>query len=551
MKKLLIIIPAVLSLSQGGLAQWNANPAINNAIAVTPYDQQDVKIATDSKGGAIITWLDYRADATMAAGDIYAQRIDKDGVIKWSLNGVAICTHAADQVGPVIQEDGLGGAVIAWEDMRNGTKDIYAQHIDSSGNVLWAADGVSVVTKMGIQVNPRLCSDGGNGALAVWEDDSTGLGDENIFAQHITTGGGLTWGTSGVAVCKLSTPQINPRLVVDGAGGALICWQDKRNGSDYDIYVQKVNASGISQWTASGVALCLLAGTQSNPKMVSDFAGGAIIAWQDKRTGIDLDIYAQYVNSAGSPQWTSGGKLISNATGSQSAIDMTADASIGGAILTWKDSRNGNFDVYGQKISLAGAVQWTGNGIAIVNSANDQMNPNIVPDGAGGGIVTWQDSLTGNYDIRAQRLSSSGALLWAAGGVSIGTAAFNQTSPKNVGDGSGGSIYAFQDKRSGDFDVYAFKTDANGVPVSVKEMQDKPGLLVYPNPAKEAVTISAPSFTEGFVISVYDAMGRKLAEESVPGGSSYTARQKFAGGVYWFRLSHKEKSVSGKFIIEN
>lgn len=547
MKKLL---PALL-ITASVQAQWNANPSVNNPIGLGAYDQQDAKIATDSKGGAIIAWLDYRADATMLAGDIYAQRIDKDGMVKWTLNGLGICTDAADQVSPLVQEDGSGGAIIAWEDSRSGNKDIYAQRVDSMGNLLWTANGVAIAAKAGNQTNPRLASDGNGGALIIWEDDSAMISDYNLFIQHVSSTGTLAWGSSGYAVCKQSFSQINPRIVSDGAGGAVICWQDKRNGSDYDIYAQRINASGVPQWTANGVALCLLAGTQSNPKMVSDLFGGAIIAWQDKRTGIDLDVYAQYVNSSGIPQWITGGKLVCNASGSQSAIDMTTDAAISGAIITWKDSRNAHFDVYGQKVDFAGNMQWTANGVAIANAANDQINPNVIPDGAGGAIVVWQDSLAGNYDIRAQRLGTTGALLWTAGGVNVGTAALNQTGPKNVGDGSGGSIYTFQDKRSGDFDIYAFKTDANGVAVGLNELASG-GKTAYafPVPSAGAVTIALPGQAGGFALSVYDAVGRKLIGASVK-SDRYVINQKLEAGVYYYRVTSPGKDYSGKFIIEN
>jgi len=55
----------------------------------------------------------------------------------WEENGNEICGASDDQRSPKIISDGAGGAIIAWEDHRSGTSDIYAQHIDSSGAVLW------------------------------------------------------------------------------------------------------------------------------------------------------------------------------------------------------------------------------------------------------------------------------------------------------------------------------------------------------------------------------------------------------------------------------
>jgi hypothetical protein len=58
---------------------------------------------------------------------------------------------------------------------------------------------------------------------------------------------------------------------------------------------------------------------------------------------------------------------------------------------------------------------------------------------------------------------------WAANGVSVGIAAGNQTSPKNVSDGWGGSIYAWQDKRGSNFDIYAHHLFTDGSPVGMDE----------------------------------------------------------------------------------
>src|SRR4029078_8529916 len=115
--------------------------------------------------------------------------------------------------------------------------------------------------------------------------------------------------------------------------------------NDYDIYSQRINASGVAQWTAQGVAVCSFAGTQNNPKVKPDGSSGAIIAWVDKR-GAAHDVYAQRLNASGAPQWTANGMVICNAAGSQSALAVTASG-ISGAIISWKDQRSGTYeDIY-------------------------------------------------------------------------------------------------------------------------------------------------------------------------------------------------------------
>jgi hypothetical protein len=148
--------------------------------------------------------------------------------------------------------------------------------------------------------------------------------------------------------------------VSDGSGGAIIAWEDRRGGSYSDIYAQRINASGGAQWTANGVAICTAANTQQSTQMISDGYEGAIITWQDYRSGITADIYSQRVNSSGVIQWTVDGVAICAAANTQQAIQIASDGS-GGAIITWDDYRSGStHEIYAQRVHSDGNVYITG-----------------------------------------------------------------------------------------------------------------------------------------------------------------------------------------------
>lgn len=487
-------------------AQWANSSSVNNAISVSTNDQQDIKMASDGNGGAIIVWADFRNDPNKALADIYAQRIDKDGYVKWTANGVAVCNHVSDQTAPVIIEDGVGGAIISWQDFRNGNRDIYAQRIDSLGNTVWASNGVSVVTKNFHQRSPRLDSDGANGAIIAWEDSINGNWD--IYAQRINSLGNIQWGSGGIAICLAANSQINPRICANTNGGAIITWQDKRNSADYDIYTQIINSNGAVQLAANGIVVCNSANTQSNPKIQGDHAGGAYIAWQDKRNG-HYDVYVQKISVSGAVVWSANGIAVCSASGSQSAIDITSESISDGIIVCWKDGRATNTNVYCQKIDGAGVNQWTANGILLSNSSREQLNPNIVGDSNNGAIIAWQDSVNGSWDVYAQRVNSNGTIAWTSGGVAVGNATGNQIDPKNISDGNGGAIFGFQDKRSGNYDVYAHKLEGNGF-ASAQNNLVNVEVLVYPNPNNGTFTIQLPDSRTKFSYRLVDISGRTV-----------------------------------------
>jgi hypothetical protein len=397
------LLAAVLATTpRPAAAAWPHDPTANLPLCTVTGDQFKPTVISDGAGGAIVTWYDYRGGAT---ADIYAQRISAAGAVEWTANGVALCTAAGEQAYPKIVPDGAGGAIVTWHDFRGSGADIYAQRISAAGAVLWTANGV--------------------------------------------------------ALCAATGEQSYPTIASDGAGGAVVTWFDYRSGTSYDIYVQRISAAGAVQWLANGVALCTATGSQQSPTIISDGAGGAIVNWMDHRSGTDFDIYTQQISAAGAVQWLANGVALCTAAGEQQYPTTIPDGA-GGAIVTWMDARSGNYDIYAQRISASGAVQWPANGAALCTAADDQQFPTIIPDGTGGAIVAWPDYRNGNADIYVQRISSIGVVQWTADGVALCTATGTQATPTIASDNAGGAVVTWYDQRSGNYDIYAQRADRWG-----------------------------------------------------------------------------------------
>lgn len=397
--------------SNGGV-KWTPNGV---ALCTASNFQLNPQICSDGTGGAIITWDDQR---DISNTNIYAQRVSSSGVVSWTVNGELICSAINVQNNPQITDDGMGGAIIVWTDARSGTNiDIYTQRIDSNGAVLWTPNGVVLCNASFNQENPQICSDGAGGAIIMWEDYRNGS-NYDIYAQCIDSNGVLKWMNNGTSICSANDNQRSPKITSDGEEGAIITWYDYRSGSDYDIFAQRINSNGTVRWTVNGEVLCTAVDTQNYPQICSDGAGGAIITWNDYRSGSNWDIYAQRIDSEGDPQWTLNGEEICIVSNNQDSPFICSDGT-GGAIIVWQDFRNGiNTDIYAQRIDINGAVKWTPNGLAVCNVINNQGNPQVCSDGAGGGIFIWDDYRTGsNYDIFGQHIEdieiiTNGDTLW-------------------------------------------------------------------------------------------------------------------------------------------
>jgi hypothetical protein len=364
----------LISLVSDVGAQWGHDGTVVSSFTGA---QTRTRIVSDGEGGAIIVWEDLRNGDS----DIYTQRMDMWGRSLWLAHGVAICTASGAQQYPEVVPDGTGGAIIVWDDGRNGDKDIYSQRVDASGAVLWVADGESLCTAADDQSGPEMATDGAGGAIVTWEDNRSG--DYDIYAQRVASSGSVDWIPNGRAICTATGGQYSPQIVSDGAGGAIVTWEDGRTG-DYDIYAQRVSSQSSTMWTGDGEPLCTVTGWQGNSSIIPDGSHGAIVAWQDERAGVgDWIVYIQRVDDSGVVQWTSDGKSISSAAGHQITPLMISDDA-GGAIITWRNVQSGARDVYVQRVSVSGGAVWATEGVPLCEAQDDQDWCSIASDGVGG-----------------------------------------------------------------------------------------------------------------------------------------------------------------------
>ncbi len=462
---------------------------------------------------------------------------------------------------PAIVSDGSGGAIIAWQDKRSGSYDIYAQRVNGSGALQWSPPtGVSVCTAVFDQVNIAMVSDGDGGALLAWEDyrSNAGPGLADIYTQKINATGIPQWTANGIGVCTQAAAQHGPRIISDGNGGAFITWYDQRAGN-YDIYAQRVTAIGGLVGIADGVAVCTAASDQTNPDMCSDGAGGAIIVWQDSRSTTDIDIWVQRMSPAVAIRWPVNGVVMNNNVAYDQINPKIVSDGIGGGMMTWEDFRTGvQSDIYAQRVDSTGVVAtgWNVNGVAVCVSAFNQSNPQIISDSSHGAIITWidkRDSATnGNtYDLYASRITGSFALPWNANGVPICTADSTRIDPTAVCDGSGGAVIAWQDKRSGNFDIYASRVLQSGSTTAVRVAAIAPAEFTlsqnYPNPFNPSTVISYHLAVNSQVtLKVYDILGKEVAtlvnghQEAGSYSVAFNASKgalNLSSGVYFYRLS--------------
>jgi len=335
--------------------------------------------------------------------------------------------------------------------------------VHGSGRADWnpepSAGGLAVNTGLGDQTYPAMVSNGYGGAFMSWVDE--GAGGE-VVVQQIHRNGYSIW-TAGGVVVTTGAYATQSAVVPDGTGGLVVIWLDHRGTGGTVIYGQRVNAAGVPQWGAGGVALSN-AGTTINQIIryrlgaIPDGGGGAIMCWQQNtinRFGVEGPTFvrAQRVDGNGVPLWGTAGIAFSTFTEGQEYPSLCSDAA-GGVIVTWNEYRSGSLAVYAQRANSAGVVQWTANGVF---QASNMWDPVITPDGSGGAIIAFQSVA---FDIWARRINSSGGTVWFTTLVCDATGP--QSDPVVVGDGAGDVVIAWIDYRFAPGGVFCQRFNASG-----------------------------------------------------------------------------------------
>jgi hypothetical protein len=416
-------------------------------------------------------------------------RLLPDGTIApgWPAGGLLLSTVMGSQEPATIISDGSGGALVFWDDARNvppaGNGDVYGQRVLADGSIApgWISGGTAICMAPGTQslgsassaVEPPLAlPDGSGGAIVVWDDHRDDPSNDffpDIYAQHITGAGTLdpSWPPTGLPVCVAAGAQRSPQIITDGAGGAIVAWDDQRSGVA-EVYAVRINLDGTLApgWAPNGNLIVSAPGHQFRPWIVPDGTGGALVAFHDKRTAPAIpdsydyiDIYATRVTAAGelAPGWPVGGVPLSTAPRAQDFMLASPDGA-GGMFVAWTDQGGTGARVVRIQGDGTLAPGFLVNGKAIATKSGGQYMDAIAPDGMGGVYLAWE-----NYgaitEVFAQHLTPDGnpVVGWPAAGISmVGMPSSSQGSPSMSPDGLGGAIIVWKD----------FRPDSTGVPGS-------------------------------------------------------------------------------------
>jgi hypothetical protein len=275
-----------------------------------------------------------------------------------------------------------------------------------------------------------------------------------------------------------------------------------------DLVVQRFDAAGEPQWPGEGILAVdgSASLTAATPHLVSHPDGGVFVCFQVQSA--IFDIRCQRLDSSGSRLWSSAGVSVTNGGDANlRALPRGVSDGAGGLLLFWRNqgpigaASPGPMLMEGQHFAPDGQKLWGASPkvLRTTNLASDNSYTynffQVVSDGNGGAVLGFNDwTGTSDFalDVMAQRVSSSGDLLWGDGAVVTG-ANGHQQHDQTIAAGDGGAFFLIFDQvDSGHNRLLLFRLDADGAPT-----WEPSGILVSDSAATALDYGSYGSFDDG------------------------------------------------------
>ncbi len=354
-------------------------------------------LISDGAGGCIAFLYDDRNSTGYV--DLYGQRFDSLGNRMWGETGLPLVEWpgAQDISAKDVVSDSLGNVFLS---LLEG-EGMYIQKCNTMGERLWGDYGMPVNIAAGIYDYQQSVPDGQGGIIDVWMDTRPGGGADpsNLWAQHLDSQGNPLWALNGI---RLSNPHTGAYLwaysiadgVPDGHGGGIwaydthynwylfrltgagqIIWyssnfapdtcyvvdllrhpvdntlwvsnKEKRTGRNWDWYLYRFNLNGNPLFGNYGLSLGGVLTPTSN----------GVICLKSISEGNPDYLKAQRVDSSGTVAWNTlvnynQGSVTGTGYGYKKGVADGTD----GIICVWEDQRDWDFDIYAQRVQANGGL---------------------------------------------------------------------------------------------------------------------------------------------------------------------------------------------------
>jgi hypothetical protein len=200
---------------------------------------------------------------------------------------------------------------------------------------------------------------------------------------------------------------------------------------------------------------------QLQPSVAFD-GNNYMVVWTERRTSVDnFDVFAQRLTPEGL-KLDGDGIRVARGRGKQVAARIVYNGT--NFVVVWQDQRSGDYDVYASRVTSSGTVL-DPQGLRISNDVGqDEVDPTAAASGHGTVFIAWSsEAPTGTqWDIRGTRFAYGAAV---GPEVAVSAAPGYEFSPAVASDGNGFFVTWAQnaDGTLGNTDIGSARVSAAGV----------------------------------------------------------------------------------------
>jgi hypothetical protein len=369
---------------------------------------QDYGLSVDIDGNALLAFRDDRGPTT----EVTVAKISADGTLLWGTDGVQVSTGGLFVAAPRVTGTSDGNAVVAWTSDAN----IMVQKLDPTGAALWGP-GVTLTPAAGSFTAADIhAAENGTAILSFTHMTGGFPSPIQLWAQKLAAAdGGLLWGAGHVPVYDQAGGSLQignfPPFVPDETGGAVFAWYTST--PSLQCRVQRILANGSEAFAHQGVEVS----TNASQIRVSPSAAfnpvteEIFVAWREQNTNQSQSaLFAQKLDASGVRQWTDNGSELVPISGDE-ITEVTTLAMGDGALISWVQSPSfGNDPAYAIRVDGNGGPVWMPSVTELCTLSTLSSDLVGVIGSGGFAAYAWSDGDSGVADILAANLNGDGSL---------------------------------------------------------------------------------------------------------------------------------------------
>jgi hypothetical protein len=362
--------------------------------------------------GLWLSWITTNYNTYIPDSGVYALKIGVDGLP--AFQPVQLSSLTGYKQRPVLTAYS-DKAMAFWNDNGSMTIGIKAQCVTNSGAILLETEGRDVCGVLNGTTTLERIHNIGNSFLHIY-DDSRMFWQNKIYYQITTSEGQPTLEINGRALNHDSQLSESYLDSIEGPGNNWTVLYSTYDNGSYNLWIQKINASGAQCWPGYGKAVVSQSGSSFSQSKLSMVGNDIMVVWIgfDASTvwgSINGQLYSNEV-----AQWPANGKILVDSQGRYLNI-----CNLLGSYLVYHEENynTGSVSIKALRFDNQGnpATGWPANGLDMSDEDGFYtyyQNSGVSNDNL---VVAYMMLSSDSFTSRVQKVNANGEKLWGADGI--------------------------------------------------------------------------------------------------------------------------------------